>query len=178
MPPPRQAIAKELEFPRIDPGALPPVPPPAEIPANLFPDPADDFRSNSSNPDMTKRILSIDDSRMVHRVIAKTLRPLNIEVITAVSAQEGIEKAEQEQPDLILLDTSMPMMDGIEALVALKANPAVKDIPVIMLSTDPCQRSDERARQLGAAGSVHKPFAGDDLVAGLSAFLDLGQKAA
>jgi CheY-like chemotaxis protein len=127
---------------------------------------------------MPKKILSIDDSRMVHMVVAKTLKPLDIEVITAVNGQEGIEKAEKEKPDLILLDATMPVMDGIEVLAALKANPATMDIPVVMLSADSGKDNVERATQLGALKFISKPFTGDALVAALSAYIDLGQKAA
>ena len=70
---------------------------------------------------MSKKILSIDDSRMVHMVVTRTLKPLDVDVITAVNGQDGIEKAEHDQPDLILLDATMPVMDGIEALEILKA---------------------------------------------------------
>lgn len=127
---------------------------------------------------MPKRILSIDDSKMVHMVVTKTLKPLNVEVLTAINGQEGIEKAEKEKPDLILLDATMPVMDGIEALAALKANPATKDIPVLMLSADSGKDNIERATQLGALKFITKPFTGDALVATLSEFIDLGQKAA
>ena len=111
-------------------------------------------------------------------VVAKTLKPFDIEVITAVNGQEGIEKAEKEKPELILLDTTMPVMDGIEVLAALKANPATKDIPVVMLSADSGKDNVERATQLGALKFISKPFTGDALVAALSAYIDLGQKAA
>jgi CheY-like chemotaxis protein len=127
---------------------------------------------------MPKRILSIDDSRMVHMVVTKTLKPHNVEVLTAISGQEGIEKAEKEQPDLILLDATMPVMDGLEALVALKANPATRGIPVIMLSADSGHDGFEKARQLGATTFILKPFTGDSLVAGLQEVLGLRQKAA
>ena len=127
---------------------------------------------------MHKRILSIDDSRMVHMVVAKTLKPLDVEVLTAVNGQEGLEKAEQEMPDLILLDVSMPVMDGIEALAALKANAATRDIPVVILSADAGQDDIERARRLGALNFIPKPFTGDALVAGLVPFIDFSQKAA
>jgi len=127
---------------------------------------------------MPKKILSIDDSRMVHMVVTKTLKPLNVEVLTAVNGQEGIEKAEREQPDLILLDATMPLMDGLEALGALKANPATRGIPVVMLSADSRQDDIEKARQLGVLTFIPKPFTGDALVAGLQPFLDLQQKAA
>ena len=127
---------------------------------------------------MSKKILAIDDSRMVHMVVTKTLKPLDVEVITAISGQEGIEKAETERPDLILLDATMPVMDGIEALAALKANALTRDIPVVMLSADSGQDYVERARQLGALRFITKPFTGDALVASLSKYIDLGQKAA
>jgi CheY-like chemotaxis protein len=127
---------------------------------------------------MSKRILSIDDSRMVHLVVTKTLKPLDVDVVTAVNGQEGIEKAEQTQPDLILLDATMPLMDGIEALGALKANQATKEIPVVMLSDTPDAESSRQARELGAVDSIPKPFTGDSLVAGLSPYLDLSKKAA
>ena len=115
---------------------------------------------------------------MVHMVVTKTLRALDVEVITAVNGQEGLEKAEKEKPDLILLDATMPAMNGIEALAALKANPATRDIPVVMLSADSGKDNVERAIQLGALKFVSKPFTGDALVAALVAHIDLGQKAA
>lgn len=111
-------------------------------------------------------------------VVTKTLKPLNVEVLTAVNGQEGIEKAEKEKPDLILLDATMPVMDGIEALASLKANPATKDIPVLMLSADSGKDNVERATQLGALKFITKPFTGDALVSTLSEYIDLGQKAA
>lgn len=127
---------------------------------------------------MPIKILSIDDSRMVHMVVTKTLKPLDVEVLTAINGQEGIEKAEKEKPDLILLDATMPVMDGLEALGVLKANPATKNIPVVMLSADAGKDNIEQARQLGAVSFIPKPFTGDALVAGLQSFLPLGQKAA
>jgi CheY-like chemotaxis protein len=127
---------------------------------------------------MPKKILSIDDSRMVHMVVTKTLKPLDVEVITAVNGQEGIEKAEREKPDLIILDSTMPVMDGLEALAALKANPVTKEIPVIMLSADSGKDEVERARQLGAIDFISKPFTGDALITGLSPYIAFSQKAA
>ena len=127
---------------------------------------------------MPKKILSIDDSRMVHMVVTKTLKPLDVEVITAVNGQEGIEKAEAEKPDLIILDSTMPVMDGLEALAALKANPVTREIPVIMLTADSTKDDVARARQLGALDNISKPFTGDALITGLSAYISFSQKAA
>lgn len=127
---------------------------------------------------MSTKILCIDDSRMVHMLVTKSLKSLDVEVITAVNGQDGIEKAELERPDLILLDATMPVMDGIETLAALKGNPDTKDIPVVMLSADSEKDNFGRARQLGALKFFSKPFTGDDLLSGLAPFIHFGQKAA
>ena len=105
---------------------------------------------------------------MVHMVVTKTLKAHDVEVITAVNGQEGVEKAESDQPDLIILDATMPVMDGLEALAVLKANPETKNIPVIMLSADAVYATIERARQLGAVDFISKPFTGDTLISGVS----------
>jgi CheY-like chemotaxis protein len=127
---------------------------------------------------MPKKILVIDDSRMVHMVVTKILKVLDVEVSTAVNGQEGIEKAEREHPDLILLDATMPVLDGIETLAALKGNPVVSGIPVVMLNAEPNEQEIQRALQLGAIQCMAKPFTGDALVACLSPYVNLGQKAA
>ena len=113
---------------------------------------------------MPTKILAIDDSRMVHMVVTKTLRPLDVEVLTAINGQEGLEMAEKNRPDLILLDATMPVMDGMETLAALKANPATKSIPVVMFGSDSGKDTIERARQLGALEFIAKPFTGDALL--------------
>ncbi len=127
---------------------------------------------------MSTKILCSDDSRMVHMVVTKTLKALDVEVITAVNGQDGIEKAVMERPDLILLDSTMPVMDGMETLAALKGNPETRDIPVVMLSADSEKDDLGKARHLGALEFFSKPFTGDDLISGLTPFLHFGQKAA
>jgi CheY-like chemotaxis protein len=126
---------------------------------------------------MSKKILSIDDSKMVHMVIARTLKPYNIEVITALNGQEGLDKAQQEQPDLIVLDMTMPVMDGYEALLKLKESPLTKSIPVMMLSADGGASSMEKALQAGAVKFINKPFNSDSLLAVLPEFLTLELRA-
>lgn len=122
---------------------------------------------------MPKRILSIDDSKMVHMVIVRTLKPYKVEVLTAFNGQEGVNQAHQEQPDLIILDMTMPVMDGYEALLLLKASEATKHIPVVMLSADGGAASTERAIQAGAAKFITKPFNSDSLLLALPEFLAL-----
>ncbi len=126
---------------------------------------------------MTKKILSIDDSKMVHMVIARTLKPFNVDVLTALNGQEGVDKARQEKPDLIILDMTMPVMDGYEALLLLKGTDSTKGIPVVMLSADGGAASTEKAMQAGAAKFISKPFNGDSLLLALPEFMALEPRA-
>ncbi len=122
---------------------------------------------------MSKKILSIDDSKMVHMVVTKTLKPLGVEIITASNGEEGLGRAQAEKPDLILLDATMPVMDGITALGKLKEGADTKDIPVIMLSADSCQENRDKATELGALKFISKPFTADTLLNGLKDVIDL-----
>lgn len=122
---------------------------------------------------MSKKILSIDDSKMVHMVVNKTLKPLGIEVITASNGEEGVARAQADKPDLILLDVTMPVMDGITALGKLKEGADTKHIPVIMLSADSCQESRDKATELGALKFIRKPFTAEALLGGLKDVLNL-----
>jgi two-component system, cell cycle response regulator len=122
---------------------------------------------------MSKKVLSIDDSRMVHMVVTRALKPAGIEVITAVNGQEGYEKALAEKPDFILMDATMPVLSGIEALEKLKADPATKDIPVMMLSADAGKDNIDRAIQLGAIKFITKPFTSESLIENIGSYIGL-----
>ena len=122
---------------------------------------------------MSKKILSIDDSKMVHMVVAKTLKPLGVEIITATDGEEGLAKARNEKPDLILLDATMPVMDGLTALGKLKEGADTRDIPVVMLSADACQENKDKAASLGALNFIDKPFTADSLLDGLKGIIEL-----
>lgn len=78
--------------------------------------------------------------------------------MVASGGQEGIAKAEQERPDLILLDVMMPEMDGYETCRRLKANPATASIPIVFLSARAQQSEIQKGRDLGAIGYLVKPF--------------------
>jgi CheY-like chemotaxis protein len=122
---------------------------------------------------MPKKILSIDDSRMVHMVVTRALKPLGVEIITAVNGQEGYEKAVAEKPDFILMDATMPVLSGIEALEKLKADPNTKDIPVMMLSADAGKDNIDRAIQLGAIKFITKPFTPESLIESIGSYVGL-----
>jgi CheY-like chemotaxis protein len=110
-------------------------------------------------------------------VVAKALKPIDVLIVTAVNGEEGIQKAVTEKPDLILLDVTMPVMDGIETLTRLKQLPGVKDIPVVMLSADGGNESVQRATELGALRFITKPFTAEALLSGISEHLGLSKPA-
>jgi two-component system OmpR family response regulator len=104
------------------------------------------------------KILIVDDEADLVSTVAYRLKFAECEVITASNGLEGLERARAEKPDLILLDTNMPQMDGHEMLERLRADDAIKRIPVIML-TARCEAQDiARASAHGVSDYVTKPF--------------------
>ena len=107
---------------------------------------------------MPKKILAVDDERHIVRLVEVNLGRAGYEVIAAYSGREALEKARAEKPDLIVLDTEMPDMDGSEVLQALKADPQTQDIPVIMLSAQSQNLDVFRGWQAGGGLHLDAPF--------------------
>jgi CheY-like chemotaxis protein len=106
-----------------------------------------------------RRILIIDDEDDIREVAALSLETVaGWDVTMAGSGAAGIVKALEQQPDAILLDVMMPVMDGPATLAQLRANPATTDIPVIFMTARAQLRETERFRSLGAIGVIPKPF--------------------
>jgi two-component system cell cycle response regulator DivK len=80
------------------------------------------------------KILLVEDNEMNRDMLSRRLQHRGYEVIIAVDGQQGVAMAQSEAPDLILMDMSLPVIDGWEATSALKAAPATKGIPVIALT--------------------------------------------
>ncbi len=110
------------------------------------------------------KILVIEDDAII---LENTLELLDLEGFTAVGAFDGwlgVQKAEQEMPDVIICDILMPKLDGYGVLKALRANPATQHIPLIFVSA--ISRDDIRANaaQLGVADYLMKPYQSADLI--------------
>jgi len=97
-------------------------------------------------------------------------------VETATNGREAIELAHSLQPDLILMDASMPVLDGWQATRELKANPATSHIPVIALTAHAFDDARQEARSSGCDGFVTKPCLPDDLVEKVRTTLESGRK--
>lgn len=80
------------------------------------------------------RVLYVEDDENLQYTLSRMLQHFGYEIETASNGKEGVEKAEQWQPDVILMDIRMPVMDGIEAIKVLRANPKTAAIPIFMLS--------------------------------------------
>ncbi len=104
-----------------------------------------------------EKILIVDDSRLDVKVLADILKE-EYEVITAHTGEEGLKKAKDELPVLILLDIVMPVMDGFEILKELKNTESTKEIPVIFLTALTDEKTEEKGLLNGAIDYIKKPF--------------------
>ena len=106
---------------------------------------------------MTK-ILVIDDETLIRTIMRDMLEGAGYEVVAAPSGEEGLQLAKAERPDCILLDIMMPGMDGYETCSALKADPDLARIPVLLASASSDVRIIDQAERVGAFNVLQKPF--------------------
>ena len=105
------------------------------------------------------KVLIIDDDADIRSIARLSLSRLGgMDVIEAASGAEGVRKAQDEKPDVILLDIMMPAMDGSETMAALRSQPATATTPVILLTAKARWAEVERMTALGVAGVLIKPF--------------------
>ncbi|MCX7920057.1 MAG: response regulator [bacterium] len=122
------------------------------------------------------KVLAIDDQYDNLAIIQMSLHLEGFEVITCDNGREGIEKAELEQPDIILLDMMMPYMDGFEVYQQLKKKKTTKNIPVIMLTAVDQPQHMEKAKKMGMEDYITKPFDPLNLATRIRYFLDKAKK--
>lgn len=106
----------------------------------------------------TVRILLIDDHQTVFRLLEAIVRIRGYTLLYAESGQQGIVKAREEKPDLILLDVMMPDLDGFKVCQFLKEHPETRAIPVMFLTARGAEDDMARGRKVGAEGFMTKPF--------------------
>lgn len=111
------------------------------------------------------KILSVDDSQTIRMLVARALTPFNCTLLQAGNGAEGLAVAAREHPDLILLDVSMPVMNGVEMLAKLKDDPTLRDTPVIMLTAESSPNNVVAICEMGITDYLVKPFADETLVA-------------
>ena len=107
---------------------------------------------------MSQRILVVEDHEENRRIIHDLLTSAGFEMIEALTGEDGVRAAEAERPDLILMDIQLPGLDGYEATRRIKANPALRPIPIIAVTSYALSGDEVKAREAGCDDYVTKPF--------------------
>lgn len=107
---------------------------------------------------MGKKVLVVDDHQDAINILTLILKKGGYDPVSAKDGVEALQKINEENPDLVLLDVMMPKMDGYEVCQAVKANPGSRHIPILMLSAKTDPASKLRGRELGAADYLTKPI--------------------
>jgi len=120
---------------------------------------------------MSKRILIVEDQEDNRAILRDVLSTAGYELIEATNGQEGVERAQQERPDLILMDIQLPVIDGYEATRRIKSDAALGAIPIIAVTSYALSGDEAKARTAGCDGYVAKPFSPRELLAMLRKYL-------
>jgi len=122
---------------------------------------------------MRYRILTVDDSKTVRCIVRKAFKSYDCDILEASNGVEGLALASKETPDIVLLDVTMPVMDGVEMLTKLKADPQLKTIPVVMLTAEGGRENVLKIAKIGVRDYIVKPFKEDLLIEKLGRIIDL-----
>jgi two-component system cell cycle response regulator len=125
---------------------------------------------------MGPKILTVDDSRTIRMIVTRAFRSFACEILEASDGVEGMTVAQRERPDIILLDLTMPVMDGVEMLTRLRANPELRSTPVVMLTAESGRENVLRIAKLGVRDYVIKPFKEELIVERVGRMIDLKAK--
>jgi len=122
---------------------------------------------------MTLKVLTVDDSKTIRMIVKKAFKEFDCEMFEAENGVEGLATAAKVKPGLIVLDITMPVMNGIEMLGKLKEEDALKDIPVIMLTAESGKDNVMQIVKMGVKDYMVKPFKGKDLIERVEKIMDL-----
>ena len=120
---------------------------------------------------MTKRILVVEDQEDLRGVLRDLLAGSGYAVIEAADGQAGVEKAQAEKPDLILMDIQLPVLDGYDAMRRIKADPSLAGARIIAVSSFAMKGDEEKARAAGCDAYVTKPYSPLQLLRIIRGFL-------
>lgn len=122
---------------------------------------------------MRYKLLTVDDSKTVRIIVKKAFKLFDCDILEAANGVEGLAVAAKESPSLILLDVTMPVMDGVEMLTKLKSDPDLKGIPVIMLTAEGGKEHVLKIAKIGVRDYIVKPFKEDVLIQKVGRIIDL-----
>ncbi|MCI0534582.1 MAG: response regulator [Verrucomicrobiales bacterium] len=104
------------------------------------------------------RILLVEDNEMNRDMLSRRLERRGFQILLATDGEQGIAMAEKEKPDLILMDMSLPVLDGWEATKRIKTGAGTRDIPIIALTAHAMSSDEQRAREAGCDDFDTKPI--------------------
>lgn len=113
---------------------------------------------------MSLKVLTVDDSKTIRMIVKKAFMQYNCSLSDAENGVDGLALAQKEKPDLIILDITMPVMNGIEMLGKLKEDPNLKDTPVVMLTAESGKDNVMKIVSMGVRDYMVKPFKGEQLI--------------
>ena len=113
---------------------------------------------------MPKTIMTVDDSASIRQLVGFTLRNAGYEVIEAVDGEDALKRM-QGAIHMVITDLNMPNLDGIGLIRSLRANPACKGLPIIMLTTESQESRKQEGKAAGATGWIVKPFTKQQMLA-------------
>jgi two-component system cell cycle response regulator len=122
---------------------------------------------------MRYKILTVDDSKTVRIIVRKAFKSYDCDILEAGNGVEGLAVAAKESPDLILLDVTMPVMDGVEMLTRIKSDAQLKGIPVIMLTAEGGRDNVLKIAKIGVRDYMVKPFKEEALLDKVGRIIDL-----
>ncbi len=117
-----------------------------------------------SSPKPKRKILIVEDQPLISNMLKMRLEAFGYEVSTAGDGEEGVQKAYQERPELIILDIMLPRIDGYKVCQMLKSDPQYQEIPIILLSGRTPQEIEEVGKRVGANAFFSKPFEAEELL--------------
>ena len=120
---------------------------------------------------MSKRILVVEDQPDSRRIIRDMLAPTDYEVTEAENGEEALAAIAKQRPDLILMDVQLPIMDGYTATRRIKADPALRSIPIIAVTSHAIGGGEEKARAAGCDDFVAKPYSPRQLLTKIRQYL-------
>ena len=114
---------------------------------------------------MSKRILVVEDQEDNRQILRDLLSNAGYDMVEAEDGQQALEAVTRQRPDLILMDIQLPIMDGYEATRRIKADPALKTIPIIVVTSYALSGDEDKARAAGCDAYVTKPYSPRALLA-------------
>ena len=113
---------------------------------------------------MAMKILTVDDSMTIRSIIKNTLKEYDCEIHEAENGLLGLQSIIRIIPDLVILDITMPVMDGLEMLRKLRSSPRGKDMKILMLTAESAKENIVEIAKLGVTNYIVKPFTKEQLV--------------